>query len=160
MDVKALCAITTTERELQYLVLDYERCLTGRFPACSRAFGHPVETYCTIIDLAGVSIFDIYHVKDYISGVSSIGQNRYPGMMDKFYIINAPWTFSFAWNIVKEFLNEASVSRIQILGSNYQKVLLQQIPSENLPKEFGGECECRGGCSMSDVGPWKTQGIP
>jgi hypothetical protein len=42
-----------------------------------------------------------------------------------------------------------------VLGSKYQTELLSQIPGENLPKAFGGKCECEGGCEMSDAGPWK-----
>jgi hypothetical protein len=41
------------------------------------------------------------------------------------------------------------------LGGNYQKELLAQIPKENLPKQFGGECTCPGGCELSDEGPCK-----
>lgn len=33
--------------------------------------------------------------------------------------------------------------------------MLQQIPAENLPSQFGGECRCPGGCELSDAGPWQ-----
>lgn len=46
------------------------------------------------------------------------------------------------------------VDKIHILGSGYQTELLAQIPKENLPKQFGGECACEGGCEYSDAGPW------
>jgi hypothetical protein len=42
-----------------------------------------------------------------------------------------------------------------VLGSGYQKELLAQVPKENLPKQFGGDCECAGGCQLSDQGPCK-----
>ncbi|KFY06784.1 hypothetical protein V491_08576, partial [Pseudogymnoascus sp. VKM F-3775] len=41
-----------------------------------------------------------------------------------------------------------------VLGSGYQSELLAQVPAENLPKQFGGKCECEGGCGFSDAGPW------
>jgi len=154
LDIKALYAATTTERQLQRLVLEYEKSLTERLPGSSKAVGHPVETYCTILDLGGVSLSNFYRVKDYVSAASSIGQNRYPETMGKFYIINAPWAFSAVWAAVKPWLDEVTVAKIEILGSGYEKALLQQIPKENLPKEFGGACQCAGGCSMSDAGPW------
>jgi hypothetical protein len=105
--------------------------------------------------LGGISISNFYRVKDYVMEASSIGQNRYPETMGKFYIINVPWTFSAVWAIVKPWLDEVTVKKINILGATYRDELLKQIPAENLPKQFGGECECAEGCSMSDAGPWK-----
>ena len=136
---------------------EYERCLSDRFPACSRAAGHPVETSCTILDLAGVSLTNFYRVKDYVLQASSIGQDRYPETMGKFYIINAPWAFSAVWNIIKGWLDEVAVAKIDIIGSSYKDKLLAQIPVENLPKDLGGACNCPGGCSLSDAGPWEQE---
>ncbi|KAI0829205.1 CRAL-TRIO domain-containing protein [Trametes gibbosa] len=157
LDIKALYALTTQERQLQRLVYEYEKFLRERLPACSRAIGHPVETSCTILDLANVSLSNFYRVKDYVMAAASVGQDRYPETMGKFYIINAPWAFSTVWTFIKPWLDEATVAKIDILGSGYKDKLLAQIPKENLPKEFGGLCQCAGGCSLSDAGPWNPQ---
>ncbi|KAI0269387.1 CRAL-TRIO domain-containing protein [Gloeopeniophorella convolvens] len=157
LDIKALYAITTQERQLQRLVFEYERSLTSRLPASARAVGHPVETFCTILDLGGVSLANFYRVKDYVMAAASIGQDRYPEIMGRFYIVNAPWAFSAVWAVVRPWLDEVTVSKIDILGGTYKDKLLAQIPAENLPKEFGGACECPGGCSLSDAGPWKDE---
>ena len=154
LDIKALYAITTQERQLKRLVYEYERVLRERLPACSKAIGHPVETSCTILDLSNVSLSNFYRVKDYVMQAASIGQDRYPETMGKFYIINAPWAFSTVWTFIKPWLDEATVAKIDILGSGYKDKLLTQIPAESLPKEFGGTCQCAGGCSLSDAGPW------
>ena len=154
LDIKALYAITTQERQLKRLVYEYEKFLTERLPACSKSVGHPVETSCTILDLSNVSLSNFYRVKDYVMAASSIGQDRYPETMGRFYIINAPWAFSTVWAFIKPWLDEATVAKIDILGSGYKDKLLAQIPAENLPKEFGGTCQCAGGCSLSDSGPW------
>jgi len=154
LDIKALYAITTQERQVKRLVYEYEKFITERLPACSASVGHPVETSCTILDLYNVSLSNFYRVKDYVMQASSIGQDRYPECMGKFYIINAPWAFSAVWSIIKPWLDEVTVSKIDILGSSYKEKLLEQIPEENLPKEFGGKCECVGGCDLSDAGPW------
>jgi hypothetical protein len=97
-------------------------------------------------------------VKDYVMAASSIGQDRYPECMGKFYIINAPWAFSAVWAMIKPWLDEVTVSKIDIMGSGFKEKLLAQIPAENLPKEFGGTCACVGGCSLSDAGPWNPTG--
>ncbi|KAI0301923.1 CRAL-TRIO domain-containing protein [Multifurca ochricompacta] len=155
LDIKALYAITSQERLLNRLICEYERSMRERLPASSRTVGHPVETFCTIMDLHNVGLSNFYRVKDYVMAASAIGQNRYPEVMGKFYIINAPWAFSAVWAIIKPWLDEVTVSKIDILGANYKEKLLAQIPAENLPKDFGGTCECPGGCSLSDAGPWK-----
>ena len=85
---------------------------------------------------------------------ASIGQDRYPECMGKFYIINAPWAFSAVWSIIKPWLDEVTVAKIDILGASYKDSLLKQIDEENLPGVFGGKCDCPGGCSLSDAGPW------
>ncbi|KIJ61018.1 hypothetical protein HYDPIDRAFT_169916 [Hydnomerulius pinastri MD-312] len=157
LDINALNAITTQERQLQRFVLEYEKFLTERLPACSKAVGHPVETSCTIMDLSGVGLTSFYRVKDYVSQAAGIGQDRYPECMGKFYIINAPWAFSTVWAIIKPWLDEVTVAKIDILGSGYKEKLLAQIPAENLPVDFGGKCKCAEGCSLSDAGPWNPQ---
>jgi len=154
LNVPALYGITTKERLLQRLILEYERFLTDRLPACSAAVGHPVETVCTILDLKGVSLSSFYQVRDYVNEASKIGQDRYPECMGKFYIINAPWGFSAVWSLIKPWLDEVTVSKIEILGSSYQQKLLQDIRAEDLPADLGGKCKCAGGCSLSDAGPW------
>lgn len=156
LDIPKLYAITTQERQLKRLVYEYEKFLNERLPACSQAVGHPVETSCTILDLQGVSLSNFYRVKDYVMSAASIGQDRYPECMGKFYIINAPWAFSTVWTFIKPWLDEVTVSKIDIIGSGYKDKLLAQIPAENMPKDFGGKCECPGGCSLSDAGPWNS----
>ncbi|KAH9936891.1 CRAL-TRIO domain-containing protein [Epithele typhae] len=156
LDIKALYALTSQERQLQRLVYEYEKFLNDRLPACSAAVGHPVETSCTILDLQNVSLSAFYSVKDYVAQASKIGQDRYPETMGRFYIINAPWAFSAVWTVIKPWLDPATVAKIDILGGGYKDKLLAVIPVENLPKEFGGTCQCPGGCSLSDAGPWNV----
>ncbi|KAG5352308.1 hypothetical protein C0989_002910 [Termitomyces sp. Mn162] len=157
LDIDELYKVTTQDRQIKRLVWEYEKSSKERFPACSKAFGHPVETSCTILDLANVSVTKFYHVKDYVSRASRISSDRYPETMGKFYIINAPWAFSAVWSIVKPWLDPVTVAKINILGSSYKDELFTQISRENLPREFGGTCNCPGGCSLSDAGPWNQQ---
>ncbi|KAJ4269663.1 cytosolic factor, phosphatidylinositol/phosphatidylcholine transfer protein [Fusarium torreyae] len=154
IDLNAMYKITTAERMLTNLAVEYERVADPRLPACSRKAGHLLETCCTIMDLKGVSIGKVPQVYSYVKQASVISQNYYPERLGKLYMINAPWGFSTVWSIVKGWLDPVTVSKINILGSGYKSELLKQIPAENLPKQFGGECQCEGGCENSDAGPW------
>jgi len=150
--------ITTQDRLLQNLVCEYEKNQNQRLPACSKAVGHPVETSCTILDLAGVGVRQFWDVKNYVSEASKIGQDRYPETMGRFYLINAPWGFSTVWNVIKGWLDPVTQAKIKILGGNYQADLLENIDADALPSDLGGTCRCKGGCSLSDAGPWNEKG--
>ncbi|PMD14030.1 hypothetical protein NA56DRAFT_651256 [Hyaloscypha hepaticicola] len=154
IDLAAMYKITTSERMLANLAVEYEKVGDPRLPACSRKAGQLLETCCTIMDLKGVGISKVSSVYSYVKQASAISQNYYPERLGRLYLINAPWGFSGVWSIVKGWLDPVTVQKIHILGSGYQKELLEQVPAENLPTIFGGTCECPGGCAFSDEGPW------
>ncbi|TKA22360.1 Sec14 cytosolic factor [Salinomyces thailandicus] len=155
VDLEALRKITTDERMLQNLVCEYEKLADPRLPAASRKAGNLLETCCTIMDMKGVGLTKAGQVYGYLQSASGISQNYYPERLGKLYIINAPWGFSGVFAVVKRFLDPVTVAKIHVLGSGYKSELLGQVPKENLPKELGGECECKGGCQLSDAGPWQ-----
>ncbi|EER44290.1 Sec14 cytosolic factor [Histoplasma capsulatum H143] len=149
--------ITTADRMLKNLVCEYEKLADPRLPACSRKAGKLLETCCSIMDLKGVGITRVPSVYGYVKQASAISQNYYPERLGKLYLINAPWGFSSVFSVVKGFLDPVTVQKIHVLGSGYEAELLAQVPKENLPKEFGGECECENGCEFSDMGPWQEK---
>lgn len=140
---------------LQNLVAEYERMADPRLPACSRKAGKLLETSCTIMDLTDVGLGSIWSVWENVKAASGISQDFYPERLGRLYVINAPWGFSTVFKALKGFLDPVTAEKIHVLGSGYQKELPKQIPAENLPKAFGGTCECEGGCELSDVGPWR-----
>lgn len=155
IDLAAMYKITTAERMLQNLVVEYEKLADPRLPACSRKAGQLLETCCSIMDLKGVGITKVPNVYSYIKQASAISQNYYPERLGKLYLINAPWGFSTVFSVVKGFLDPVTVQKIHVLGAGYYPQLESQIPKENLPKAFGGSCECDKGCALSDAGPWQ-----
>jgi hypothetical protein len=146
--------ITTGERMLQNLAVEYEKLADPRLPACSRKSGQLLETCCTIMDLKGVGVTKVPSVYSYVKQASAMSQNYYPERLGRLYLINAPWGFSTVFSVVKGWLDPITVEKIHVLGGNYQKELLEQVPAENLPQIFGGTCACAGGCEFSDEGPW------
>jgi len=70
--------ITTAERMLQNLVVEYEKVADPRLPGCSRKAGTLLETCCTIMDLKGVGISKVSSVYGYVKQASAISQNYYP----------------------------------------------------------------------------------
>jgi hypothetical protein len=155
IDLAAMYKITTAERMLTNLAVEYERLADPRLPAASRKAGHLLETCCTIMDFKGVGLSKASQVYTYVKQASAMSQNSYPERLGKMYLINTPWGFSGVWSMIKGWLDPVTVSKIHVLGSGYQKELLAQVPPENLPVILGGTCECPGGCSLSNAGPWQ-----
>lgn len=155
IDLTAMYKITTAERMLQNLVVEYEKLADPRLPACSRKSGQLLETCCSVMDLKGVGVGKVGSVYGYVKQASAISQNYYPERLGKLYLINAPWGFSSVFSIIKGFLDPVTVQKIHVLGAGYYTELEKQVAKENLPKIFGGTCECAKGCALGDEGPWQ-----
>ncbi|XP_046475305.1 SEC14-like protein 2 isoform X1 [Neodiprion pinetum] len=66
---------------------------------------------------------------------------NYPEILKMCYIINAPKVFALAFSIVKNFLNEYTLSKIQIYKADpakWKPAVLRTISADQLPKHFGG----------------------
>jgi len=154
LNLKRLYEHTNDERLIKNLILDYEIGLKERFPSCSNAAGHHVETGLTIMDLKDVSLMQFSKCFNFIKKTSKIASDYYPECMGNLFVINSPKTFTMCWKLIKGILDPVTAEKIQILGKNYEKTLLNYVTPENLPKMFGGTCQCENGCSHSNVGPW------
>ena len=110
VDLNAMRKITTDDRMLQNLVVEYEKVADPRLPACSRKAGQLLETCCTIMDLKGVGFGNMSQVYGYVQKASAISQNYYPERLGKLYVINAPWGFSGVFSVVKRFLDPVTVA--------------------------------------------------
>ncbi|WVO17098.1 hypothetical protein L204_104786 [Cryptococcus depauperatus] len=167
LDVPKLNSLTSTQRQIKYLVSEYEKFLGVRCKACTEEKGEWVETCCTVLDLKGVKISNFYKVKDYIMAASAIGQNHcgFPETMGTFLIINAPSLFSTIWCLIKPWLDPSTLRKIKILGKDYHAELCKWVDFQYIPEELGGQCRCddeswrgwQGGCRGSDSGLWNKR---
>ncbi|KAI9010660.1 CRAL-TRIO domain-containing protein [Hyaloraphidium curvatum] len=157
LDIRSIFKLTTEERFMKNHVVEYEKTLKERFVACSWKAHRHIEQSCTIIDLKGVAITQFPSVSSFVKHISAVAQDYYPETLGRMYIINAPMLFTSVWSVVKLFLDEATVQKIQILGSRYQPTLLENIDEKHLPQALGGKCVCPGGCEHSGLGPWNEK---
>jgi hypothetical protein len=68
------------------------------------------------------------------------------------FVVNAPPLFTRLWALVRKWLDKRMLSKIHILGPDYEDILKKYIPEENLPFFLGGSCTCshiHGGCCPS-----------
>lgn len=157
INMKRLNEITNEDRMLKFHIQEYERCMNYIMPACSKTVGRHIEQTFAIIDVTGVGMSHISgQVKGLLSKITSVDQGNYPEMMGKTFIINAPGMFKIVWGIVKRFLDARTLTKIELVGTNYQASLLKYIDKDNLPEYLGGTSKAT---LLDDVGPWQTQSI-
>jgi CRAL/TRIO domain len=58
---------------------------------------------------------------------SQIGSDYYPEIMGNMFVVNAPYLFAGVWTIVKGFIDERTRNKIKIMGSGFEKTLLEFI---------------------------------
>ncbi|XP_011873997.1 PREDICTED: SEC14-like protein 2 isoform X2 [Vollenhovia emeryi] len=96
-------------------------------------------------------IFDLegFNLKQYLwkpAGETIISaiqmyEANYPEILKMCFIINAPAVFAFAFSIIKKFMDDYTISKIQIYKNDpvkWKEAVLQLIPRDQLPAHFGG----------------------
>ncbi|KAH0721592.1 hypothetical protein KY285_005276 [Solanum tuberosum] len=162
VDSVKLLQVTTMDRYLKYHVQEFERTLNDKMPACSIASKRHIDTSTTILDVQGVGLKNFNKsARELIQCLQSIDGNNYPESLCRMYIINAGSGFRLLWNSVKSFLDPKTTAKIHVLGNKYQSKLLEVIDASELPEFLGGTCTCadKGGCMLSDKGPWNDPEI-
>ena len=69
---------------------------------------------------------------------ASLSQDAMPLKYGHFYIVDAPWYFSVAWAIIKNFMKKKLVERIQFIKRKDLSKLHAAIPLDSLPPNMGG----------------------
>ncbi len=155
-----LMKTTTQERFERYFIKEYEELFHDIFPACTKAAGKTVDQTVYIMDLKGGALKLLSpKIYDFIKSLMKIGSDYYPEILGKMFIINAPILFYGVWSMLKPFVDERTRNKISILGTSYEKELLEVIDAENLPDIYGGKAGVTEyGENFTNIqGPWEAQ---
>ncbi|XP_019155892.1 PREDICTED: phosphatidylinositol/phosphatidylcholine transfer protein SFH11 isoform X2 [Ipomoea nil] len=157
VDINKLLEVTTIERFVKYHVSEQEKTLNLRYPACSLAAKKHIASTTSILDVKDVGMSNFSKPARYLFlEIQKIDSNYYPETLHRLFIINAGSGFKVLWKAIRAFLDQRTLAKIQVLGNNYLKNLVEVIDPSNLPTFLGGNCTCseHGGCLSSDKGPW------
>ncbi|TPX43008.1 hypothetical protein SeMB42_g03254 [Synchytrium endobioticum] len=152
-DVKGMIKYCTAESIVDYHIRNAEFLTRVLMRECSETTGRVIDKHTVIFDFDGTG-FHQFDTKALmlLKAVAESEQDYYPERLSRLFIINAPFLFTRVWSVVKPWLNQVTLDKIHIMGSNYNETLLKHIPPENLPRYLGGTCECshmQGGCVPS-----------
>ncbi|KAJ7780633.1 CRAL-TRIO domain-containing protein [Mycena maculata] len=154
VDLPKLYKTCTPERHWHSVIVNAECLPREVLPASSRLAGRPIGTVFVIVDLKGFSLAKFWQMKSLARQSFQISQDYFPETMGQLAIVNAPTTFAFIWSMIKPWLSKETAEKVDILGHDYKKVLLELIDADSLPTTLGGNCVCEEGCHLSSAGPW------
>ena len=125
------------------------------FKICSQTKGSYIYGVFGVLDFKGINSSILS--KKFMTYVKALAklQDYYPEILTGINILNAGFLFRSFYTACKIFIDSKTRKKIKVYGEKYQEGLLEKIDKENLPKFYGGTCECPGGCLFSNAGPWK-----
>ncbi|EPY35570.1 hypothetical protein STCU_01104 [Strigomonas culicis] len=82
-----------------------------------------------------------------VQSIFDVDQKYYPETLHRLFVIKCPKVVQMAYNLVKSSLDPNTRRKITFCDKKESFAVLQKvIDVEKLPKELGGNCECKGGC--------------
>ncbi|XP_023237943.1 SEC14-like protein 2 isoform X1 [Centruroides sculpturatus] len=108
----------------------------------TKKLGRYVGKLFVLIDMDQFSLHQFLYKPafDVLSQSLVMMDNNYPELLRKVMIINAPAPFSMAYNLIKPFLHERTIQKIQIFGrSGWQQMLFTFISPNEVPAIWGGK---------------------
>eukprot|EP00934_Nitzschia_sp_Nitz4_P007769 Nitzschia sp. Nitz4//scaffold47_size129522//112524//113774//NITZ4_003568-RA/size129522-processed-gene-0.175-mRNA-1//-1//CDS//3329552851//7759//frame0 len=97
----------------------------------------------TVLDLEGMRFMDfVGECVEYVKSCSAFTGQHYPERAGHVFVIHTPGWFNMIWKVVKPMVDEVTLKKITILGRDPKVILealLEKIPLENIPPEYGGE---------------------
>lgn len=96
-----------------------------------------------VIDLDGIRLQDfVGDVVRFVKSAADFTSKHYPERSGNIFVVNVPRWFNVIWRVVKPVVDPVTLEKIQILprgdDEGIRLALLEKIPLENIPPEYGG----------------------
>ena len=110
--------------------------------------GRPVHSVVVIMDMKGLGYGTLTRAAlDVFKAKTQADAQFFPEGMHHLFIVNCPTMITFAFNIVKGWVDPRVQTKLEFLKPHETGPRLREwIDAEHLPEELGGTCRCEGGC--------------
>lgn len=110
----------------------------------------PSSRGITVIDLDGMRLRDFAgEVVAFVKAAASFTGEHYPERSGRIYVLNAPSFFGVVWRLVKPLVDPVTLAKVCVVDSSssdgdgdgdgaIRAALMERIPFENIPREYGG----------------------
>lgn len=114
MDTAKVLQQTSIDNIVRHHIWEQEK-ITQHVRAKAQETGFAVETWCTAIDLAGMSVSQVTSsFRAMVKAFANVDQNHYPERCGAIVILNAPRIFPVIYGGIKPWLNKRTTSKIQV----------------------------------------------
>ena len=97
-----------------------------------------------VVDLDGIRVSDfVGDTRKFVINAARLSALHYPERGGKVLLINVPRWFQVIWRVLRPIVDESTLDKISILRGEdeIRQALLEHIPMENIPREYGGTSE-------------------
>lgn len=154
MNIKEIMKLTTMDNMVDLHIKQCEFINQQLYKMASERAGKEIYQVTTIVDLKKLSSKNLTkRAYNWLKACSKIDQDNYPESLGKLFVVNVPTIFGAVWAMVSPWLDKRTKQKIVVLkGKNFAQALLQHIDADSLPVQYGGTCNCQGGCLSSGSG--------
>lgn len=107
----------------------------------------PMSRGITVIDLDGMRMRDfVGDVVTFVKRAASFTSQHYPERAGTIYILNSPPFFQVIWRMIKPLVDPVTLDKVRVVQNNQghfaiRDALMERIPIQNIPREYGGESQ-------------------
>lgn len=122
-------------RAMEYMV-------NCKYVEATEKCGHPVDSHCVILDLAGLrmNMLNQNTIKVFKS-MSGIYQDHYPELMSRMFLVNIPLMFAAVWRVLQMFVDDRVKAKIRFLRKADFHILHEFVDRDSLPESLGGKAK-------------------
>eukprot|EP00944_MAST-04C_sp_MAST-4C-sp1_P005900 g5900.t1 len=120
-----------------YTVEIYVKYLCFFFERLHLVFPEDRHQVVIILDMSGWLFSDVFYL-NYIRHLVDINQNQYPERLRYCNLVNVPWFFKTAWAVIKPWIDQKTVAKIELSSDTNTEKLLSIIDADVLSTRYGG----------------------